>query len=65
MTRPLKCGKRMLVKSRLTPECLANGEMRKFCGQVVTIKGSAGQGYRIEEDSGKWLWFSECFEFLD
>ena len=35
---------------------------RKFCGQVVTIKGVANDHYRIEEDNRQCCWIDEMFE---
>jgi len=35
---------------------------RRFCGQVVTIKGVANDHYRIEEDNRQCCWIDEMFE---
>lgn len=36
--------------------------MRKYCGDIVTIKKVRSTGYRIEEDKEKWNWTDDMFE---
>jgi len=35
---------------------------RRFCGQVVTIRGVGNDHYRIEEDNRQFCWTDEMFE---
>lgn len=36
--------------------------MKKYCGDIVTIKKEISGGYKIEEDEGKWNWSDDMFK---
>jgi len=50
------------VKPNGTIKCDLVADMKRFCGQVVTIKEVHYTSYHIEEDNGKWAWTDAMLE---
>ena len=44
-----------------TPVCIFNHDMKKYCGEVITIKETISFGYKINEDNGRYIWTNEMF----